>query len=103
MQINERHHVAVISTGHMTGSDSQRFWEAWKKQEAGRGIFWVQQTEYGWLLRISASEDWRAELFNAQVSPETVDNIAALEAAGFDWIWFERDADRVEKLAWQEW
>ncbi|MEY8773219.1 hypothetical protein AB6T85_22705 [Erwinia sp. ACCC 02193] len=103
MQVNERYHVAVISTGHMTEDDSQRLWEAWKKAEAGRGIFWVQQTEYGWLLRISASEGWRAELLNVQISPGTLDNIAALEAAGFSWIWFERDADRVDTLAWQEW
>ncbi|WP_228292722.1 hypothetical protein [Klebsiella pneumoniae] len=58
-------------------------------------MFWIEKNRYGWILRISATEQWRVELTRAGISASALDNIAALNGAGFDWIWFDRDAEQV--------
>nr|WP_227639130.1 hypothetical protein [Klebsiella pneumoniae] len=57
---------------------------------SGQGLFWIEKNRYGWILRISATEQWRVELTRAGISASALDNIAALNGAGFDWIWFDR-------------
>nr|WP_228725811.1 hypothetical protein [Klebsiella pneumoniae] len=54
-------------------------------------------------MRISATEQWRVELTGAGISASALDNIAALNGAGFDWIWFDRDAEQVPELTVWEW
>nr|WP_227648759.1 hypothetical protein [Klebsiella pneumoniae] len=63
----------------------------------------IEKNRYGWILRISATEQWRVELTRAGISASALDNIAALNGAGFDWIWFDRDAEQVPELTVWEW
>ncbi|HDV9845506.1 hypothetical protein NLO87_18305 [Escherichia coli] len=103
MNISEQYRVAVVSTGHVKKEDAELLDKVCNDDLSGQGLFWIEKNRYGWILRISASEQWRVELTRAGISASALDNIAALNGAGFDWIWFDRDAEQVPELTVWEW
>jgi hypothetical protein len=102
MNISEQYRVAVVST-HVKKEDAELLDKACNDDLSGQGLFWIGKNRYGWILRISATEQWRVELTGAGISASVLDNIAALNGAGFDWIWFDRDAEQVPELTVWEW
>ncbi|MFJ7174545.1 DUF5983 family protein [Citrobacter freundii] len=104
LKITESYRTAVISTAHVTVSDSERLPCICFDPLTDHGLNWIHGTELGWIVRAGLrGHEWKDELRAYNISEETITNIQAVLDAGFDSIHFDRDAELVDGLTAWNW
>lgn len=103
LKITESYKTAVISTAHVTQTDSEILPQICFDPITDRGHNWIHGTEYGWIVRAGLhAESWKESLREEGISWSTIENIEKVLSAGFEAVQFDRDADTIDGLrSWQ--
>lgn len=96
---------AVISNAHMTHNDSEILDSLSPRLNGEDGAFnWIHPTRFGFLIRLSASEDATEELRKAGVSDDFCNVVTYLsEKSQVSMIHFDADAELLEGFTVHNW